>query len=171
MFPTNHAYLSFVNIKHPSLSTSDEDAVLTSRCGTVIQGVGLRSEQDIQIYPIWVASWAPGLHGLHWLDVCWLAQPFRAQGNIVRYLHLEPTPSQDAGIRIQPQRYFATLQGVWWCLSRKQSPSFAVHTQSSLFTMKPKTIYTKSSPPRTCPRHFMMLFPSIISSFYLNQDI
>lgn len=46
-FPTNHVYLSFINIKHTSLSTPDEDAVLTPLCSVVIQGVGLQSDQDI----------------------------------------------------------------------------------------------------------------------------
>jgi len=47
--PTNHIYLSSVNIKHPSLSTPDEEAALTPLCGGVIQGVGLQSDQDIKM--------------------------------------------------------------------------------------------------------------------------
>lgn len=120
-FPTNHVCVSFVNTRCPSLNTADENTVLTPRCGVVLQGMGLQSDQYILICPICVASWVHGLSGLHWADVSWLAQPFRAEGNS-GVLILNPPPLRMQGSGYSPRETDFSLpliplyKGLYWVL-------------------------------------------------------
>lgn len=135
--------------------------------GVVIQGMGLQSDQYIPIYPICVASWVPGLCGLHWVDVCWLARPFRVQENTVRCLNLESIPSQDAQLRIQPQRYLTSLDSPLQgglLMPQYKTASFLGSTHTTAwFATKSEAIYTFPSQNMSQALHDVFFFQSGIA--------
>lgn len=89
-----------------------------------------------------LSGWPAELHGLHCLAIC-----------LLLLSHLDHRETQLS------------------ILILNQPPNSAVQAQSALFATNCEAIYTQPFPASFSPMHFTTMFPSILNSFYLNQDI